>query len=174
MQENAARQYQTQQILTASPVKLVFMLYDKAIACLKEAMRAVEAGDIEARCAANTRAMEIVAHLRGTLDRDKGGEIAANLDRLYGFILTLLPKVDFDNDAKSAQAAIDLLTPLRDSWQALAAQGDAPMKEAARLAGQMPATPTNAAPIPVRPTAPAAAAKPGAPPPDRPRIAVSA
>jgi flagellar protein FliS len=171
MQENAARQYQTQQILTASPVKLVFMLYDKAIACLKEAIRAVEAGEIEARCMANARAMEIVAHLRGTLDRQKGGEIAANLDRLYGFILTLLPKIDFNNDAKSAQVAIDLLTPLRDSWQALAAQGDAPLKEAARLAAQAPAA-TSPAPVQA-PPAPAAA-KPSVPPPDRPRVALSA
>jgi flagellar protein FliS len=170
VQENAARRYQNQQLMTASPVKLVFMLYDKAIVCLREAIRAIEAGEIEARWKANTRAIEIVAHLRGTLDHDKGGEISANLDRLYGFILTLLPKVDFDNDAKTAQTVIDLLSPLRESWRELAAMGDAPLKEAARIAAQMPAVPAPAA------AAPAAAppAKPRELPPDRPRLAISA
>jgi flagellar secretion chaperone FliS len=166
MNDRASRHYQTQQIMTASPAMLVFMLYDKAIVCLKEAIRAVEAGDIEVRCKANGRAMEIVAHLRGTLDRQKGGEIAANLDRLYGFILALLPKVDFNNDAGTAQTAIDLLTPMRESWRTLAARGDAPLKEAARIAAQMQPAPA---------AAPATSAPPPAQPPaDRPRVAVSA
>jgi len=168
MNDHASRHYQTQQIMTASPAMLVFMLYDKAIVCLKEAIRAVEAGDIEARCKANGRAMEIVAHLRGTLDRQKGGAIAANLDRLYGFILALLPKVDFNNDAGTAQTAIDLLAPMRESWRTLAAKGDAPLQEAARIAAQMQ-------PAPAAATAPAKSpAPPAQPPTDRPRIAVSA
>jgi len=174
MQEHAARQYQNQQLLTASPVKLVFMLYDKAIVSLKEAIRAIEAGEIEARWKANTRAIEIVAHLRGTLDHERGGEISVNLDRLYGFILSLLPKVDFNNDAKTAQTVIDLLSPLRDSWRELAAMGDAPMKEAARIAAQMPAAPANGPASPPAAAPPAAAAKSREPPPDKPRLAVSA
>lgn len=169
MQENATRHYQNQQLLTASPVKLVFMLYDKAIVSLKEAIRAIEAGEIEARWKANTRAIEIVAHLRGTLDHQKGGDISTNLDRLYGFILTLLPKVDFNNDATVAQTVIDLLSPLRDSWRELAAMGDKPLKEAARIAAQMASTPAAAAPAP-----PAAPGGRREMPPDKPRIAVSA
>jgi flagellar protein FliS len=173
MQEQAARHYQNQQILTASPVMLVFMLYDKAIACLKESIRAIAAGEIEARCKANTRVIEIVSHLRSTLDHEKGGEISQNLDRLYGFILSLLPKVDFNNDAKTAQTVIDLLAPLRESWKTLAAQGDAPLKEAARIAAEM-----RSATRPATAQTASVAAVAGAPKsiesPDRPRIAISA
>ncbi|MGE5537893.1 MAG: flagellar export chaperone FliS [Gemmatimonas sp.] len=165
MSEAASRQYQTQQIMTASPAMLVFMLLDKAVVCLKEAIRAIEAGDIEARWKANARAMDIVAHLKGTLDHGKGGEIAANLDRLYGFMLNLLPKVDFNNDAATAQTVIDLLMPLRESWRTLASRGDT--AEAAKAAAAASAA---AAP----PKAPAPAPQAAAPAQPPRRVALSA
>jgi len=175
MNESASKQYQTQQIMTASPAMLVFMLLDKAILCLKEAIRAIEAKDVEARWRANARAMEIIGHLKGTLNREKGGEIARNLDRLYGFMLTLLPKVDFENDAAAAQQVIDLLAPFRASWKELASRGEAPLREAAAIAAQ-----TGAAPAAPTATTSASAGAPSTgpkrpdSPPDRPRVALSA
>jgi flagellar protein FliS len=114
------RAYQTQQIMTASPAQLVAMLYDKAILSLREAIRAIEAGEIEARFNANRRAGDIVTHLWQTLDTERGGEVAANLSRLYAFILSRLPFVDVRNDPEPAREAIALLEPLRESWSALA------------------------------------------------------
>ena len=69
MAKTATEKYQTQQIMTASPARLVAMLFEKAISCLNEAIRAIEAGDIQARWKANSRAMEIINHLltRGSL-----------------------------------------------------------------------------------------------------------
>lgn len=159
MSMSASQHYLTQQIMTASPAMLVFMLYDKAIASLKEAIAAIDEGRIEARWRANARALEIVAHLQGTLDLDKGGEIARNLDRLYGYMMMRLPKVDLRNDAQVAREVIGLLEPLRDSWRELANQGDKPMREAQRIAAELAAKPP-AAPSPsyaAQPAAPAAA-----------------
>lgn len=148
MSQNPSRQYQTQQIMTASPAMLVFMLYEKAIGCLMEAVQAIELNEIEARWRANGRAMEIISHLQLTLDTDKGGEVAANLDRLYSYMLNRLPKVDIRNDASAAREVIGLLEPMRDSWRELAKQGDQPQKDAARvtadLARQSPAVATPA------------------------------
>jgi flagellar protein FliS len=123
------------------------MLYDKAINCLKEAVRAIEANEIEARWKANSRATEIVEHLRMTLNMDAGGEIARNLDGIYGRILMELPKVDMQNDAKPAMECIALLEPLRESWRALANQGEEATRQAAQTArksGSAPATPASA------------------------------
>jgi len=164
MSESASRQYQTQQIMTASPAMLVFMLLDKAVVCLREAIRAIEAGEVEARWKANARACEIIAHLKSTLDHAKGGQISANLDRLYDFMLALLPKVDFSNDAKAAQSVIDLLMPLRESWRTLASRPDVAQAAAAAAAALF------AAPAPVaKPAAPVAPA-----PQAQRRIALSA
>lgn len=177
MSQNASRHYQTQQVMTASPAMLVFMLYDKAITCLKEAVKAIEDNEIEARWRANGRAMEIISHLQMTLDMDKGGEIAANLDKLYRYIMTRLPKVDIRNDAQAAREVISLLEPLRESWRELAKQGDQPLKEAARIAGardQKPASPTPASAA--RAAYPAAAKSASGKPPvdEQKRVMISA
>ena len=136
MTQSASRQYQTQQIMTASPAMLVFMLFDKAISSLNAAVRAIAANDIEGRWQANKRAIEIVSHLQMTLNMELGGEIAENLDRLYGFMLKLLSTVDLNNDPKPAEEVIKLLEPLRESWRDLANQGDKPAREAAKIAAE--------------------------------------
>ena len=119
MNKAAAETYQLQQIMAASPARRVAMLFDKAISCLNDAIRAIEAGDIEARWRANKRAMEIVEYLWTTLDMEKGGEIAANLEKLYHFLLTKMPDIDLHNNAQTARDAIGILEPLRRSWHTL-------------------------------------------------------
>ena len=108
--------YREQQILTASPARLVAMLYDKAIMFLRLAIKAIEDGDIKARWEANVRAIEIIEHLAMTLNTDKGGEIAANLERLYPFMIRHLMDVDLHNDPKPAREVIAFLEPLYESW----------------------------------------------------------
>ena len=124
---NGSNTYREQQILTASPARLVAMLYEKAIVCLRQAVQAIEDGDIKARWAANLRAVEIIEHLSMTLDTDKGGEFAEQLERLYPFMIRHLINVDVHNDPEPARQVIALLEPLRDSWRSLdrrMAQGD--------------------------------------------------
>jgi len=157
MTKSAADKYQVQQIMTASPARLVAMLFDKAISSLHEAIRAIEAGDIEARWRANGRAMEIISHLWATLDMEKGGEIAANLDQLYKFMLERLPDVDLHNNPGPARDVIGLLEPLRKSWHTVASQG-----------GAKPAA------VPAQPAAPAAQPASAQPAPATQRLALSA
>lgn len=122
-QHKHVQTYANQQVLTSSPAKLVYMLYDRALLSLQEAIDAIERKDVKARWKANKRAMDIVGHMWETLDVDKGGEIADNLAQLFGFIMRRLVYVDLHNDAAPAREAITLLTPLRDSWKALALTG---------------------------------------------------
>jgi flagellar protein FliS len=138
MTKSATDKYQRQQIMTASPARLVAMLFDKAIACLNDAIRAIEAGEIEARWRANKRAIEIVEHLWGTLDMEKGGEIAANLDQIYRFLLSHLREVDLQNNPQPARDAIALLEPLRGSWHTVADRAARPdPKDAAADPGRV-------------------------------------
>lgn len=147
MDTNVAK-YLNKQVMTASPAKLVYMLYDKAISSLREAVAAIEAGEIEHRWKANGRAMEILQHMWSTLDLEKGGEISDNLNQLLPYMLLRLPDVDLHNDAAPAQEVITLLEPLRDAWRDIALNG---VEEdgAARTA----ATPGGGQPTPAAPPA---------------------
>ncbi len=107
--------------MTGDPATLVAMLYDKAVSCLKAAVQAIHSNDIETCWKNNHRAQEIINHLFMTLDLEKGGEVASNLEALYGYMLLRLPDVDVNNDARVAEEVIELLEPLRVSWNELAA-----------------------------------------------------
>jgi flagellar protein FliS len=120
MDREVSHKYLAQQIMSASPAKLVAMLYERAITLLREAIEAIEAGDIKRRWTANGKATEVIIHLWGTLDRERGGEIAENLNRLYGFMMMRLTMIDVENDAQAARDVIGLLEPLHRSWQELA------------------------------------------------------
>ena len=133
--------YRDQNILTASPARLVAMLYEAAITALRRAIKAIEAGDVKARWRANKRAVEIIEHLLVTLDTDKGGSIAGDLERLYPFMIRHLINVDLRNDPAPAHEVIGLLEPLLESWR--------------RLDRQAPAGATPAAAVPERDAPPA-------------------
>ncbi len=114
------RTYQTERIMTSDPATLLAMLYDKTVYCLKAAVQAIHNDDVETRWENNHRAQEIITHLFRTLDLEKGGEVASNLEALYGYMLLRLPDVDANNDARVAEEVIELLEPLRASWNELA------------------------------------------------------
>ena len=106
--------------MAADPVTLVAMLYDKAVLSLKAAVQAIHKDEIEVRWKNSHRAREIINHLFTTLDLEKGGEIASNLEALYAYMLQRLLDVDVKNDARAAEEVIELLEPLRASWSELA------------------------------------------------------
>ncbi len=120
MDREASQKYLAQQVMSASPAKLVAMLYERAILLLHDAVGAIEAGDIERRWRANSKATEIVVELWQALDLEAGGEIAENLNRLYGFMMMRLTMVDTENSAQAARDVIGLLEPLRRSWHEIA------------------------------------------------------
>ena len=67
------------------------------------------------------RAAELLPHLWRRRGLESGGGVAGNLEALYGYMLLRLPAVDANNDARVAEEVIELLEPLRASWNELAA-----------------------------------------------------
>ncbi len=163
MDTRVAQHYQAQQVMTSTPVKLVAMLHDQAIASLNEAIAAIAAEHVENRWRANSRATQILGTLAGALDMAQGGEIAENLDKLYRFMMVRLMQVDFRNDVQAAESVISLLRPLRDAWHELAELGHEALQREAQAAMQTiepaaPAAPATA-PKPAEAAAPAAPVK---------------
>jgi flagellar protein FliS len=119
---------------TIPPLEQIVMLYDGATLRVREARAAIERGDIEARFVATSKATAILDALQACLDHERGGEIAALLDRCYTYLSLRLSAVNIRNDPAICDEILARLGELRASWAELAAgaaAGTAPAREAA-------------------------------------------
>ena len=85
-----ANQYLQTQVQSRSPLELVVMLYDGAIQSADAACEAIASGNLPARKAAISKMVAIIGQLQNTLDMERGGEIAENLDRIYSWAISRL------------------------------------------------------------------------------------
>ncbi len=115
----AYRQVQTE---SRSPLELVVMLYDGALASVLQAGDAATRGDIRQRGAAISKALSIVGALREALDLSEGGAVAAELDRLYDYVTGRLVDVTVRGDTSALSEVHTLLSGLRDAWHQIATQ----------------------------------------------------
>jgi flagellar secretion chaperone FliS len=110
------------QVMTASPVGRVVLLYEGAIRYIHRHLYALEQGNHEAAHAASLRAQDIVSELRSTLDMDAGGELARSLDAIYASVLAQLARGNVERDPQPSKNSLALLQDLSEAWQAIAAQ----------------------------------------------------
>lgn len=113
---NLRERYLQESIDTASPARLLIMLYDRLILDLMHGEEALRNDD---RVLANekiTHAQEIILELRVTLDVD-AWDGAPGLASLYGFVLTELIGANIKRDADRVASCRTLLEPLRDAWR---------------------------------------------------------
>lgn len=108
--------YRTQSIETASPAQLVSLLYHAAVAAVARGEGAMRANRVEDANRDLLKAQDIVTELRVTLDFDKGGDIARNLDALYDFCFTRLLDANVRKDPELLPAVQSTLAQLAESW----------------------------------------------------------
>ena len=77
----------------------------------------MEAGDRVKKGEGINKAVAIITEFRNTLDHKIGGEIAANLDALYEYMLRELLKANAKHDPKPLHIVEGLLSDLRDTWK---------------------------------------------------------
>src|SRR5579863_3265822 len=71
----------------ADPHKLVLMLMDGALERLAVARACLERGQIARKAQLLTSCTTLIAELRGSLNVQKGGELARNLSDLYEYMM---------------------------------------------------------------------------------------
>ena len=109
-------QYRNNQIETASPEKILIMLYDGAIQFTRQAMQGIDTGDKILQAEKISRVMAIICEFSNSLDHEIGGEIAADLDALYGFMTRELTRANLTGDRKALEVVEKLLLELRETW----------------------------------------------------------
>jgi flagellar protein FliS len=121
---NGHDRYLETAVETASPARLIVMLYDGAIRFINEAAHAMRQRDYEAQNAKLQRAQKILAELISSLDFDKGGEIAENLFRLYTYMYNQLVEANINDNLDRLQHVVHLLSELREAWDAIATESE--------------------------------------------------
>jgi len=116
--------YRRVDVETASPEKLIVMLYNGAIKHIEEGKQGVAAKKLSATHDHLIRAQEIITELRGALDMS-AGEIALNLDRIYEYLHRLLVQANLKKDVAPLDECLAHLRGLRDTWAEIAARPEA-------------------------------------------------
>lgn len=112
MQARSADQYKQMQIKTASPGKLLLMLYQGGLKFMKLAKKNIKAGKIEESHKNIIKAQNIILELQGTLDKKQGGEIAIQLENLYDYIYRELLQANLNKNTKHLDNVIPLVEEL--------------------------------------------------------------
>lgn len=116
--DRAKQQYLEQQVASASPARLVTMLYDRLLVDIDRAHAAQTASD-PAAGGHLTHAQRIVAELNASLTDDWDG--AAELRSIYTYLTGRLIAANIGRDAAVTAECRDIVAPLREAWHEAAA-----------------------------------------------------
>lgn len=145
--KHPASAYRQLSVQGATPLGLVVMLYDGAVAALQRAVNAIEAGDIGQKCANLNRAQAIIAQLEGTLNFEAGGEVARTLKSLYLYSRAQILNANLQNSAPVLCALIEKLSNVREAWyEADRKPSPAPQTPAVTESSPQPPSPAPSAP----------------------------
>ncbi|BEU02814.1 flagellar protein FliS [Agarivorans sp. OAG1] len=104
------------QIATADPHQITQLLMQTALENLSVAKGCIERNDISSKAKPIAKATSIITSLRDTLDHEKGGEIATNLQDLYNFMLERLSEASINNDATIIAEVMEIFLPIKSAW----------------------------------------------------------
>jgi flagellar protein FliS len=98
------------------------MLFDGLVNSIAEAQGHIERGAILEKGKSITRACRIVLGLQQVLDFQKGGELAQNLNDLYGYFTRRLIYANARNDIGALNEVLGLTSEIRKAWLEVPAQ----------------------------------------------------
>lgn len=105
------------EVLSASPERLISLLYRGALTAMTKAEIYFEQGNIQERGLAISKAIDIVdSGLKAGINADKGGEIAKNLLLNYEIIIRDLMQANLHNDPQKLATAKQMLKDLSSAW----------------------------------------------------------
>jgi flagellar secretion chaperone FliS len=114
---NPALEYRKRAVEGASPVGLVVLLYGGAITGLMRAISAIEANNIEKRVNELNKVLAILAELQGTLDFEKGGAVAAHLEKYYIVLRAQVLEASIKNSKTILEELVKNVSGVKEAWQ---------------------------------------------------------
>jgi flagellar secretion chaperone FliS len=118
MRNHGYQSYFDNEVLAASPLKLIQMLYAAALDSIAAARAHLRLGDICSRSRAITKAMRIVTELSCCLNHDVGGDLCKKLAGVYAYVGGLLIEANLKQIEPPLTEAERLLSTLAEAWTA--------------------------------------------------------
>lgn len=111
---------------TTDQHQIVSLLYDGVLQALATARGAMQRGDVAEKCNAISKAVRIIEEgLKTGLDMEQGGELAQNLEGLYGYCVVRLALANARNDETVLQEVAALITEIAQAWNGMRETGAA-------------------------------------------------
>ena len=125
MQQYGQNQYRKTQVATVDRGRLIVLLYEGAISFLTKAEASLADGDIPGAANLINRAQDIIDELNASLNMDQGGDIAANLRRLYLFMGDQLVRAKVKAESEPLRDVARMLVTLNEAWREAVAKPEA-------------------------------------------------
>jgi len=104
---------------TASPHRLIQMLFEGALERIAQAKGAMAQNQIARKGELIGKAVAIVGGLQGSLNDKEGGVLAANLDGLYDYVIRRLTQANYENNSEYLDECGRLLGEIKTAWDAI-------------------------------------------------------
>jgi flagellar protein FliS len=101
---------------SATPHRLVQMLYEGVLDRIAQAKGAMMRKDFAAKSRITNRIVDILSHLQNSLDTEKGGEVANNLYQLYDYMLRQVFSASRYNDVQKLDEVAGLIKDIKSAW----------------------------------------------------------
>jgi flagellar secretion chaperone FliS len=100
----------------ANPVALVVRLYEQMIEDMRHVAIAIEQNDIQLRSNRIKHVLVVIAHLQSSLDFDRGGKVAQDLNQFYDALRQNVVWVQFHPSNRAVSQVITDLLAVREAW----------------------------------------------------------
>jgi flagellar protein FliS len=106
----------------ATPYQVVRVMLDAVLSRLAEAVGHMQRGEVAAKGEKIGKALGIVEALVLGLDKERGGELAQNLERVYDYAARTLLKANPENRVELLEEVSALLREIKLGWDGIAGQ----------------------------------------------------
>ncbi|RMA93251.1 flagellar export chaperone FliS [Hydrogenothermus marinus] len=114
---NPYEQYNKYDIETLSSEDALVKAYEELLSALNVVKLAIQENDIKQKATMISKINKALSLFQASLDFEKGGEIAKNLNQIYDFCLQELLKANLNNSTENIDNIIRVLTPIYEGFK---------------------------------------------------------
>ncbi|MDU4695599.1 MAG: flagellar export chaperone FliS [Paenibacillus sp.] len=114
---SAYQSYQKNKYETASPHRLILMLYNGAVQYAMRAQKAIENGNVQDSNQCIQKSQAILYELISSLNEKEGGELARNLKNLYLYMIDRLVQANIKKNPVYIEEIVEHLNELKSAWE---------------------------------------------------------